>query len=604
VETTLANLPPVDGVRLAVINSRLQRVVRSMMNTLFRTARSGVINTARDFSCCIVTEDDELLAFAESLPIHVMSGADLLSKSIKEFHPVLSRGDAFLHNSPYHGNSHAADYSVLVPVIDDQGVHRYTVLAKAHQADCGNSVPTTYMAWARDVYEEGALIFPAVKIQEDYETREDIVRMCEARIRVPDQWRGDFFALLGAARIGERRLLELGNELGWDVLASHTQQWFDYSEARMAEAIGKLPSGRITTTGVHDPFPGVPDGIPVTVTLTVRSEEGIIEIDLRDNPDCLPCGLNLTESTARTNAMVGVFNGIDPIVPPNGGSFRRLLVHVRENCAVGIPRHPASCSAATTNLGDRVANCVQRAIAELGDGIGMAEAGLTRPASTAVISGLDPRHNGAPFCNQIFLATTGGAGGQGNDGWLTVIHASAAGALRRDSVEVDELRHPIRIHAEYIIPDSEGAGTLRGAPGAYAEYGPVDCSLEVMYTSDGTLNPALGARGGQEGSPARQYKRSADGRLTPAEACGRVVLSPGESIVSISCGGGGLGPPMARDPLRVRHDVIEAWVTRERARVVYGVVVGEEGEGEIDWSKTKALRAEALDDAPAEERGL
>ena len=36
------------------------------------------------------------------------------------------------------------------------------------------------------------------------------------RIRVPDQWWGDYQALIGAARIGERLLLALGNEIGWD----------------------------------------------------------------------------------------------------------------------------------------------------------------------------------------------------------------------------------------------------------------------------------------------------------------------------------------------------------------------------------------------------
>ena len=118
-----------------------------MMNTLLRTARSAILNTARDFSCCILTADDEMLAMAESLPIHVMSGPDLIARYMKDdCTPTLRQGDAFLHNSPYHGNSHAADWCVVIPVIDDDGVHRYTVLAKAHLADCGNAVPTTYFA--------------------------------------------------------------------------------------------------------------------------------------------------------------------------------------------------------------------------------------------------------------------------------------------------------------------------------------------------------------------------------------------------------------------------------------------------------------------------
>src|SRR5262249_18519324 len=133
-----------DGVDLAVLTNRFEGAVLAMLNTLLRTARSGVINMGRDFSCCILTARDELLAGAESQPIHVMRGPDLMSRAMREFHPDLRRGQAFLHNSPYHGNSHAADHSILIPVIDDDGIHRYTVLAKAHQADCGNAVPTTY----------------------------------------------------------------------------------------------------------------------------------------------------------------------------------------------------------------------------------------------------------------------------------------------------------------------------------------------------------------------------------------------------------------------------------------------------------------------------
>ena len=154
----------VDGVQMALITNRLQSIARRMQNTLFRTGRSGILNTAHDFSCVVLTRDCRLLAAAESLPIHVMIGPDIIARTVMTHHPRLERGDAFLHNSPYHGNSHAADHCIVVPVIDEEGVHRLTVLAMAHQADCGNALPTTYMGHARDVYEEGALIFHAVKV--------------------------------------------------------------------------------------------------------------------------------------------------------------------------------------------------------------------------------------------------------------------------------------------------------------------------------------------------------------------------------------------------------------------------------------------------------
>ncbi len=208
------------GVQLAVLTARFEGIARKMANTLHRTGRSGILTIARDFSCIILTARHELLTAADSLPIQVLSGPEAMCKTMVENHPTLRRGDAFLHNSPYHGCTHPADHSILVPVIDDDGVHRFTVLAKGHQADCGNALPTTYMGAARDVYAEGALIFPAVKIQSDYEHRMDLIRMCQMRIRVPVQWWGDYLATLGSARVGEREILALGREVGWETLAA------------------------------------------------------------------------------------------------------------------------------------------------------------------------------------------------------------------------------------------------------------------------------------------------------------------------------------------------------------------------------------------------
>ena len=56
---------------------------------------------------------------------------------------------------------------------------------------------------------------------------------------------------------------------------------------------------------------------------------------------------------ARTAAMIGGFYVVGGAVPPNAGSFRRLNVLLRENCCVGIPRDPASCSTATTRTPKR-----------------------------------------------------------------------------------------------------------------------------------------------------------------------------------------------------------------------------------------------------------
>ena len=430
------------------------------------------------------------------------------------------------------------------------------------------------MGAAKDVYAEGALIFPAVKVQENYDHVMDIIRMCQMRIRVPDQWWGDYLATVGAARVGERELLALGSEIGWDRLETYTQQWFDYSERRMMDVIRAMPKGRVTRKSTHDPFPATPlDGVTITATVEVKPDEAMIEVDMTDNPDSMENGLNLSEACALSAPMLAIFNSIDHTVPKNEGSFRRIRVHLRDGCIAGRPRHPTSCSAATTNIADRVANPVQAALAELAEGLGQAETGALLPPSCGVVSGV---HHGKPFVNEVYLGCTGGAGSPTQDGWLTILHAGNAGMCYQDSIEVDELRHPIFVHQRRLMPNTEGPGRFRGALGAYSEFAPVDCDMTVAYISDGNINPAQGTRGGMAGGCSAQYRKRPDGSLEPLPACAEVLIKADERMVSISAGGGGYGPPHEREIERVVHDVREGWISRERAAEIYGVVLNAE----------------------------
>lgn len=585
-----------DSVQLAVLESRFDAIARSMLNTLLRSARTGVLAVAHDFSCAVLTKDGDLLAWAESIPIHVLHGPKEMVQTMKRFHPELKRGDAFLHNSGYHGCSHTADWTMLIPIIDDEGEHHFTVLAKAHQGDCGNSVPTTYMWQARDVYEEGGLIFPAVKVQSDYQDNQDIIRMCQMRIRAPDHWWGDYLALMGSARIGERRTLDLMNEVGADTLLAYSRQWLQMSDELMEERLRQIPKGKATATTIHDPLPldamteaGYGDGVPIKVTVETFPEEGRMVVDLRENPDNLPSGINLSEACAKSSALIGVFLGIGKGVPSNGGSLSRVDVLIREGCCVGSPVHPYSCSASTTNLQDRVANATLEALAEIADGWGMGQFGYGQAAGGSVISGTDPR-TGKPFVNQLYLAASGGPGTPFHtDGWLNAYTVGGCGMLYKDSIEIDEQIHPIRVVAEKRIIDSEGPGRSIGASATLTEFGPVGCSMEVVNGGDGSVVPARGARGGGEGTRMQMWRRKVDGTLEEIPTFHRITLADGETLVGVSCSGGGYGPPPERDLEAVAKDVLERVITPERAKEVYGVAV--DLHGVIDHDATAALRA-------------
>ncbi|WP_016934332.1 hydantoinase B/oxoprolinase family protein, partial [Rhodococcus sp. R1101] len=461
-----------DLVNMAVIANRLDGIVREMENTLLRTGRSAVLNMARDFSCSIITGDNRLLSTAEGLPVHVI-GTERLGKAMTELHDDIADGDAYLHNDPYLGNTHAADHTILVPVFVD-GEHLFTTAAKAHQADIGNSKPTTYMPYAKDIYEEGALIFPAVRVQRNRKDVNDIIRMCRRRIRVPDQWYGDYLAMIGAARIGEAALKDLCDRYGIETIKTFIEEWFDYSERTMAEAIGKLTEGTVTGHGMADPLePIMPDGIPIQVTISVKPTEGRIVLDLRDNIDCIDAGLNESETCSTNNVMTGLLNSLDPEIPRNSGSFRRIEVLLREGAIVGIPTFPHSTSVATTNLGERLVMITQKTFADNWHGQGLAEGSCSVGAGFSVISGLDDRHGTAdPYINQVFLGSQGGPASVDTDGWITYGNSVTNGLMFRDSIEMTEQKYPVRVEELRIRTDSEGAGRRRGAPGTVVRFGP------------------------------------------------------------------------------------------------------------------------------------
>jgi N-methylhydantoinase B len=584
---------PLDQVVIAVLANRLDSIVREMTNTLFRTGRSAVLNTAKDFSCSIVTADNQLLSSADGLPIHVLGGGKQTA-SMAEFHADLAEGDAFLHNDPYLGNTHTADHTILVPVFVG-GTHLFTACAKAHQADCGNSDPSTYMPFAKDVYQEGGLNFPCVRIQRGYQDVDDIIRMCKRRIRVPDVWYGDYLASLGAARIGERRLKSLVERYGADTIGEFVREWLDYSERRMAHAIGSLPAGRLTASGRHDTLPGLPDGVPVKVSIEVKPAEGVVEVDLRDNIDCVPVGVNLSQTCATAGALIGVLNCVDPSVPRNEGSFRRIRILLRENCVVGIPRFPACTSMATSNVTNRLINATQRAFSMLGDGHGLAEGAASMGAGFGVVSGNDRRLDGAPYVNQLVIGNNGGPASAHCDGWVTYCMPDAAASVMVDSVEIIEQKYPLVIRSLRLVQDSGGAGRHRGGPAGEITYGPLHDPMTVAYFAEMHEDPPKGTHGGKPGSASVVCKVTREGREEPLPPIGLVELQPGECIRGFEAGGGGYGNPLQRDPERVRHDVLEGWVSLTQAREVYGVALQgsrDDGSLKVDAGATAARRRE------------
>jgi N-methylhydantoinase B len=581
--------PGIDIFTMVVLRRRFEAIIGEMINALFKSGRSGVLNTAMDFSCSLTDSSFQSISLAQGLPVHV-GAIDLIPRAVAaKFGDDIHPGDCFVNNSGYLGNTHCADFTVCAPVFVDDAIAFY-VIARAHLGDMGFPTPTTYGPRSRDVYEEG-LMLPCVRIQKGYKDVPEVIDICRANIRVPDQFYGDYLAVLAAVRTGESRLKSLCAKYGLETVRTFVDEFQNYAERMARTAIAKLPKGRVSKEMLYDSETDLyPGGIPIRATIEIDPDEELVTVDLTENVDNLPLGINMTESTTIAACMTAVLNVLGAEVPRCTGSFRRVKLLMREGAAIGKPRFPAATSAATTNLCHALIPHIQSMFADLRGDLGTAYGTIGMPGSCAVVSGQDHRGN-RPFVNQLIMGYWGGPAMHGHDGWLTYGSGASQGILWQSSVEVVEQQQPIIIEKLEVRPDSAGAGQWEGAPGADCVIRPRTGAVRFMVNSASRANPPQGVAGGTAAASMRIARLDREGHRHELPISVDTVIEPGEKLVSEGCGGGGFGNPLDRDPARVVVSLRAGRITAKRAVSVYGVVLVEQaGSIEVDLVATAELR--------------
>ncbi|BBO79912.1 N-methylhydantoinase B [Desulfosarcina ovata subsp. sediminis] len=581
----------IDPFLMSVLKSRFEAIVREMTLVVMKASRSAVIKNAKDLSCAILTYDHRLVTTEDALPIHV-SSMNLATTPITKFFSDIKPGDIFANNSPYTGATHHADLILAMPVFF-QNEPLFWVVALSHHADTGAPQPSTYLPYAKTIYEEG-MHYPCVRIAENYKEKDDIIRMGRLKNRVPDLWHGDVRAQIGACITGEKRTIELCQKYGVQTLRDFVEEWFDYASRRIKAEIQKLPSGEYSYEIKHDPVPGVADdGIPIKLKLLVDSDKGEIIVDVRDNIDCIDGGLNLSKNTCTGSCRIGVYNNLDDSIPHCHGSAKHIKVLMRKGSVVGEPKYPVGTSVATTNVNDRLITAGNSVFSKMGKPYGQAEGGPHLPVGMAVISGHDPFKDGQVYVNQIFVGYAGGGANYGYDGWLTYCGPANGGLITLDSVEIDESMYPFIIESREVRKDSQGFGEFEGAPGVAGVFYPLNHDLTVMYAADASTFPPRGVNGGDDAMPTLSKKQLKDGRIIDLPAFNQEVCKEGEKMHFLSCGGGGYGNPINRDPATVAKTVNSGQLSIETAKSIYKVVltdIDENGLRHVDYEETKKLR--------------
>jgi len=208
------------------------------------------------------------------------------------------------------------------------------------------------------------------------------------------------------------------------------------------------------------------------------------------------------------------------------------------------------------------------------------------------IGGVHPK-TGRAFVN--YLWNEGGQGARsykdGNSFQMMIF----IGGATNQPVEVLERWYPVLYTHCEAVTDSCGDGRYRGGFGIDRSFKALGEITMTMHGDRGEVTPFGLAGGTNGGSNILRLQRNGVSEETELgmHAMG-VTLLPGDHVIYRSNGGGGFGSPLTRDPALVLADVESGWLTLDKAKDVYGVVIVVDGPAQhrVDSQATVVKRAE------------
>ena len=578
-------MPAVDPITLQVIQARLAGIVQEMQNSLFRTGYSTIIRESQDASCAILNTQGEVVAQHVVLPLHMGAFPACAAAILKNFSPLeIEAGDAFIINHPYLGGSpHAPDMGVLTPIFH-QGDWVGFAANMAHKSDIGGTVPGSGSGNAREIYQEG-LHLPPVKYVARRQPVKEIEAIIAANSRTAAVVIGDLRGQVGAARLGERRMAELMERYGKSTVLKCTELLSDYTENRVRQAIASWPDGASEGESFVD-HDGVDLKRPIRIHVKVIKRGDRLHFDFSGSGDQTQGPANIRPPLVRAACVYCVVALVDRFLPINQGLARVIDATFRPGSVVD-PHFPAAVNTyMPTAL--TVAEAVLTALApfvpdrRIAGGSGSA---------ALVLGGRDRQSDRAFVHYEIFSGGTGARSGK--DGVsATAFHLSNC---KTAPIEIIESEFPTRVERFEMIQDSGGAGEWRGGLGFARDYRILTDDVRFsMRTDKHAISPFGIDRGLAGGKGACIVNPGGGEEKQLASRFGDFRLRNNDMIRVERPGGGGLGNPLTRPVDNVLDDVRQGYVSADRARTDYGVVLNTAGgEPVIDEGKTRLLRGKS-----------
>ena len=570
----------IDPIQFEVIRNALLEAAEEMAIALRRSAYSTNIKTRADFSCAFFDRDLRPIAQAFTQPVHLGSLTILTPRAVREYGPEnLCEGDAILVNDPYCGGVHLNDITLIAPVYCGGELFGY-VANLAHHVDVGGGAPASIGAF-QQVYQEG-IIIPPVKLVRGGKIAEDIFELVIAQIRSKRETRGDFRAQIAANHSGIRRLQGLVTQVGFETMAFYMDRLVEYTRERTLAELARLPRGEFAATGVvdNDGFTDEPVHLQVCVVI---GDEGVL-FDLTGCDPQRQAPVNSTYSQTFAACAYVLKCLIDRDVPVNAGFYEQVHMKAPESTVV-------NCTAPSPVVGGwetqvRLTDIIFRALhPAMPERIPAATKGTMCQVG---FGGTDPR-SGQLY--SYYETMAGGYGGRSSKDGPDAVQCHGQNTENAPIEEI-EINYPLRIDRYELIENSEGAGAYRGGLGLRRDYCFPGHEVSFTVLSDRDRWGPPGLAGGQSGQVA-EYILDPEGTSVKFGSKVTIALEADTVFSYRTCGGGGYGSPLQRDPAAVAADVREGKVSAVRAREIYGVVIED---GMVVASATAALRGERSDE--------
>lgn len=568
-----------DPIALEILWRRIISIVDEADASVARTAFSSLLRDAHDYTCIFSDRKGRLLAQgtfctpgqAGAMALGMKKWIAMLPE--EEYRP----GDVFITNDPWLLAGHLNDVCVMSPIFFKDRIAGFTACV-FHHSDIGGRVSSDN----RDVYEDG-LFLPPLKLYDAGEVNESILDLIRCNVRTPEEVIGDLRSQVSANYVCSRKITEMMEELGLDTLDELADQIMNVTEKSMRSAIGELPDGVYTHEGAIE-GPGNRPDITIKVAVTVKGSDIVVDLD-GSSPE-VGWGGNVVFNFTYAYVFMAIKGAFNPDIPNNEGCVRPITMKAPEGTVVHC-RFPAAV-AARMQLGHFMTELVFRALEAAAPDKIIAASGGT-PAWMQVLYG--KRQDGSKFHNVMIRGGGMGASHTQDGHHCAIFPANGANT----PCEIFESDTPLIMETRELLCDSGGPGRRRGGLGRQVVFRvPEDEQAPSSPTSIGIQGgrfryPADGLLGGKPGSHAKFLVNG-----EPRDPGALNTAKPGDVIVFHNPGGGGYGNPFEREPALVESDVINGYVSVEKARADYGVVINPETL-KADPDATQRLRESQLE---------